>query len=102
MSIDFDTCPTTGRHVDDCGACNGSYCETHGAQPCDCDSAERHTITWNPIGPQRATPSSVAKIEAESRQCKGRLSCSSCVSEEGCLDKYVNRMKAERAEEPVA
>ncbi len=42
------------------------------------------------IGPQRATPSSAAKI-AERRQCTGRLSCSSCVSEVGCLDKYANR-----------
>lgn len=28
--------------ADDCSRCSGEYCETHGTDPCDCDSEERH------------------------------------------------------------
>jgi hypothetical protein len=35
-----DECPTTGEK--DCRKCSGEFCETHGIEPCDCDSADRH------------------------------------------------------------
>ncbi|GMV06745.1 MAG: hypothetical protein AMXMBFR53_30200 [Gemmatimonadota bacterium] len=27
---------------DDCAMCDGEFCATHGADPCDCDTADRH------------------------------------------------------------
>jgi len=27
---------------EDCPSCSGEFCETHGIEPCDCDTAERH------------------------------------------------------------
>jgi hypothetical protein len=30
---------------DDCSRCSGEYCETHGMQPCECDTADRHCYT---------------------------------------------------------
>lgn len=35
-----DRCPTTGES--DCQKCSGEFCETHGVDPCDCDTADRH------------------------------------------------------------
>jgi len=28
----------------DCSKCTGEFCETHGANPCDCDVLDRHKI----------------------------------------------------------
>lgn len=28
---------------EDCAQCSGEHCETHGAEPCECDTAARHS-----------------------------------------------------------
>lgn len=37
---DGDRCPTTGE--EECARCSGEYCDVHGTEPCNCDTAERH------------------------------------------------------------
>lgn len=63
IAVESDLCPETGER--DCTRCSGEFCEQHGTQPCDCDTAERHgkrrkpvtvffTMVHSPTGLQRA------------------------------------------------
>jgi len=38
---------------DDCQMCSGEFCLTHGVQPCDCDTAERHEPASEDVGQDR-------------------------------------------------
>ena len=52
-----DACPESGE--EDCSKCSGEYCETHGVEPCDCDTAGRHYA-----------PKRVEDDEARKTKCK--------------------------------
>lgn len=52
----------------DCNRCSGEYCDTHFAEPCDCDCFDRH-ISGDPCPNERA----VVRNDEQAAYLKKRL-----------------------------